>query len=187
MKEVVRLERLGRRFGKQEVLRKVDLLLPKKGLIAILGESGSGKSTLLNILSGLDIGYEGKVTILGKDYRKMDEAERLEFRLRHIGYLFQSFNLLELETVLTNVVFPLNAVSLEEPKIKKRRAIDLISYVGLKGKQTRNVATLSGGEKQRVALARALINDPKILLCDEPTGALDEANGQAVFALLQKV
>ncbi len=187
MKGAVALERVCRRFGRQEVLKKIDLVLPKKGLIAILGESGSGKSTLLNILSGLDVGYEGKVSLLNKNYRKMSEAERMEFRLRHIGYLFQSFNLLELESVFTNVIFPLNAVSLEERNTKKRRAIDLISYVGLKGKEQQNVATLSGGEKQRVALARALINDPKILLCDEPTGALDEANGKVVFDLLKKV
>ncbi|MBO4541013.1 MAG: ABC transporter ATP-binding protein/permease, partial [Bacilli bacterium] len=178
---------VSRRFGRQEVLKGVNLALPKKGLIAIVGESGSGKSTLLNILSGLDIAYQGKASVLGKEFKKMSEAERMEFRLRSMGYLFQSFNLLELETVLTNVIFPLNAISLEEKNTKKRRAIDLISYVGLKKKRDSNVATLSGGEKQRVALARALINDPKILLCDEPTGALDEENGKAVFSLLQKV
>lgn len=187
MTPAILLERLNRRFGKQRVLKDIDLAFPKKGLLAIVGESGSGKSTLLNILSGLDHGYEGKVKILGKDLRKLSESERMEFRLRMVGYLFQSFNLLELESVFTNVTLPLNAISLSSKNIKKRRGIDLISYVGLKGKEKRNVSTLSGGEKQRVALARALINDPKILLCDEPTGALDEKNGKAVFELLQKI
>ena len=187
MTAAILLERLNRRFGKQRVLKDIDLAFPKKGLLAIVGESGSGKSTLLNILSGLDHGYEGKVKILGKDLKKLSESERMEFRLRTVGYLFQSFNLLELESVFTNVTLPLNAISLSSKNIKKRRGIDLISYVGLKGKEKRNVSTLSGGEKQRVALARALINDPKILLCDEPTGALDEKNGKAVFELLQKI
>ncbi len=187
MSPLVSLKRLNRRFGSQRVLRDIDLVLPKKGLIAIVGPSGSGKSTLLNILSGLDVGYEGSAKVLGKDWKKLEEKERAEIRLSRIGYLFQSFNLLDLESVSTNVLLPLTAISIEGNKTKKRRGIDLISYVGLKGKEKQNVATLSGGEKQRVALARALINDPSILLCDEPTGALDERNGDAVFRLLQKI
>ena len=187
MRRLIALRGLNRSFSTQRVLRNVSIDFPKNGLFAILGDSGSGKSTLLNIISMLDVGYGGECRIMGKESKALSEQERLGFRLQNIGYVFQGFNLLELESALSNVLLPLDAVSLEENHFKKGRAKKLLSYVGLKGKENQAVNTLSGGEKQRVAIARALVNDPPIILADEPTGALDENNASSVMALLKSI
>ena len=178
---------LRRAFGPMPVLRGIDLDLPRKGMVGIVGPSGSGKSTLLNILSGLDDGYAGKFLALGKDYKKMGEGMRRRFRLRYVGYVFQNFRLLELETVEGNVMAIADAIY-KAPKVKKKRKVhDLLSFFGLEKKAKQKTNTLSGGEKQRVALARALCNDPKVLLCDEPTGALDAKRSEEVFSLLRRI
>ena len=108
----------------------------------------------------------------------MDEAETTEFRMRNIGYVVQSFNLIELETAFDNVFFPIDALYGDEPANKKARANDLLKFVGMQSKANQLVNTLSGGEKQRIAFARALAADPKILLCDEPTASLDKTNAR---------
>ncbi len=187
MSDIVIVKNISRRFGSTYALHDVSFSLPEKGIVGILGASGSGKSTLLNILSGLDVGYEGEVRVLNMKYRKAKEARRRRFRLKNIGYVFQNFNLLELETALMNVLIPMDAQFEETGANKKRKALDLLSFFGMEKKAKQKVNTLSGGEKQRVALARALANDPKILLCDEPTGALDEARAEEVFLLLRRI
>jgi putative ABC transport system permease protein len=184
---VISLTHLNRHFGRQQVLHDVDVDFPATGLIGLVGASGSGKSTLLNIMSGLDSHYEGSAKVYGREWKKMSEAERSSFRLKHIGYVFQSFNLLELETVLSNVLVPLDALSNASTRLKKRKAFDYLSFVGLKGKAQQRLSHLSGGEKQRVCFARALVSDPDILLCDEPTGALDEKNAILIFELLKAI
>ena len=176
-----------RSFGNQKVLKGISLDLPRHGLFALLGQSGCGKTTLLNVLSGIDDGYSGSYRIGRVRLHSLSEQAKREYRLQHIGYLFQTFRLLESETVLANVLLPIEAVN-ESPKKKQiRRALDLLTYVGLQNKAKQSVNTLSGGEKQRVCLARALANDPDVLLCDEPTGALDERSGEHVMRLLKQI
>lgn len=187
MNGFIELSEVTKSFGKEQIVSNANLSIPRRGLFAILGASGSGKTTLLNIISGLDVVYEGKCLVGNRFLKNMSERERQRFRLRHIGYLFQNFSLLELETVLSNVLLPLDALVKAPYHLKKRKALDLLSFVELENKGNQRVNTLSGGEKQRVALARALANDPAILLCDEPSGALDEKSAVKVFNLLQGI
>ena len=186
MNDFVIFKHISRSFGKNTVLRNLNFKLPRHGLVALLGPSGSGKSTILNILSGLDVGYKGRCLIGNACLKDMGQNERDSFRLSRIGYVFQDYSLLELENVLDNVMFPLKAVAKGNTKSLKRRAMDLLRFVGLENKARQRVNTLSGGEKQRVCLARALANEPSLVLADEPTGALDEKNAKIVMNVLKK-
>lgn len=183
----IRLKNISRRFGPQTVLSNVSYAFPRHGFFGLLGPSGSGKSTLLNILAGLDAGYEGECWVERKRWKEMSDSSRTEYRLQHIGYVFQNFNLLELDDAISNVLLPLEALYGTKGKYKKRKALDLLSFVGLEKKAKQTIHTLSGGEKQRVAIARALANDPDILLADEPSGSLDEENARIVFSLLSQI
>lgn len=187
MKHAVICKNLTRRFGEQRALKQVNLALPKKGMIGILGHSGSGKSTLLNILAMLDDGYKGEVRILNVNPARLNEKDRGAFRLQNIGYVFQSFELLELESALRNVLVPLDSSIHASNAQKRKKAADLLRFVGMKGFEHQRVATLSGGQKQRVAIARALANDPRIILADEPSGCLDERNADMIFDLLKRI
>ena len=187
MKYAVLCNKVTRKFGEETALSKVCLSLPRFGMVGILGHSGSGKSTLLNILAGIDHGYEGEVSILMKRLKGMNERKRNEFRLRNIGYVFQNFELLEIETALNNVLLPMDCVNRVSRIRKRKKAADLIRFVELKDKIRQPVWKMSGGEKQRVAIARALANDPKIILADEPSGALDENNATMIFELLKRI
>lgn len=184
---MIKLENLSKNYGKRRIFSNFTYDFPRSGIVAIVGESGSGKSTLLNIIAGLDFKYEGTAKILGKDLSKFSDNNLCDFRLKNIGYIFQSFNLLNLDTVENNVLMPLDALSKVSKKIKKQRVEDALSMVGLLKHKKSHINKLSGGEKQRVAIARAIINNPDVILCDEPTGALDEKNGQEVFELLKKI
>ena len=187
MNRAVIVKGLTRRFGKQKALDNVSFSLPEKGLVGILGDSGCGKTTLLNVLSGVDGDYEGEVTVLGAKLYRMGEKKRRRFRLASMGYVFQNFNLLELETAKMNLMLVLDALFFSKREMKEKKVMDLLTCFGMEKKAKQVVNTLSGGEKQRIALARAMCNDPKILLCDEPTGALDEKNAALVFSLLKEV
>ncbi len=176
-----------KRYGSDYALKNFSFDFPDLGIVAILGRSGSGKSTLLNIISGMDKKFDGNVLVLNKPIKTMDEAETTEFRMRNIGYVFQSFNLIELETAFDNVFFPIDALYGDEPANKKARANDLLKFVGMQSKANQLVNTLSGGEKQRIAFARALAADPKILLCDEPTASLDKTNAEKVFDVISEI
>lgn len=178
------IRNLSVRFGPDAALSKVSLTLPEKGLCAILGPSGCGKSTLLNVIAGIQRSFAGAVTVLGHCLSLEGEEALRELRLERVGYVQQDFSLLELETVFENVYFPLDAVSLAQPKEKRRRVNDLLRFVGLSAFAKKRAFQLSGGEKQRVAIARALVNDPDVVLADEPTGALDQTNAETVFDLL---
>ena len=187
MKYAVLCNKVSRRFGDDFALRGICLSLPRFGMIGILGHSGSGKSTLLNILSGIDHGYKGEVQILMQRIKSMNERKRNQFRLRNIGYVFQNFELLDIESALNNVLLPIDCVNRVSRIRKRKKAADLIRFVGLKDKIKQPVYLMSGGEKQRVAIARALANDPKIILADEPSGALDEQNAEIIFGLLKRI
>jgi putative ABC transport system ATP-binding protein len=152
-------------------------------IAALLGASGSGKTTLLNLLSGIDTPDAGLVLLDGNDIHAQGEPQRTLFRRRHIGFVFQFFNLIPTLTVGENIALPMELVG-SDPETAMRRVQMLLEQVGLPDKADRYPETLSGGEQQRTAVARALAHRPKILLADEPTGNLDEDTGRAVIALL---
>jgi putative ABC transport system ATP-binding protein len=155
--------------------------------IAIMGPSGSGKSTLLNLIGSLDVPTSGDLYIDGRDTRTLSDDELTELRRDRIGFIFQQFNLIPLLTVLENVEYPMILKSRQEVK-GNTRARDLLLKVGLTEQMlSHKPKELSGGQQQRVAFARALINDPAILLCDEPTGNLDQATGRLIMDMLSEV
>ncbi|HEX5657486.1 MAG TPA: ABC transporter ATP-binding protein [Polyangiales bacterium] len=168
------------------VLRGVDVTIPRGEIVALMGPSGSGKSTLLNILGCLDRPTRGKYLLGGRDVSKLTRGEQAWVRLHYLGFIFQSFHLLGDSTVLENVSVPLfyAGVSREE---REARAMKYIERVGLKERITHRPSELSGGQRQRVAIARALVNQPKVLLADEPTGALDTPTGIEVLNLLKEL
>ena len=176
------------RMGKVLVpaLRGVSLEVEEGAFIAIFGPSGSGKSTLLHILGGLDRPDEGDVYIDDVGLSTLDDNKLAEVRLRKIGFVFQFFNMLPKLSALRNVELPLILADVpEEESVKKAR--DVLTLVGLADRVNHHPSELSGGEQQRVAIARALINDPKIVLADEPTGNLDTATGLEIVSLMRRL
>lgn len=170
----------------QEVLKGVNLSLNNGELVAILGESGSGKSTLLNIIGGLDSDYEGEVTLNGKSLKRYDKHQLDNYRKQNVGFIFQSFNLISTYTVLENIMSSADFINMSFEE-KKDKAFKLINKLGISGLEDKLPTKLSGGEKQRVAIARALMNDPKILLADEPTGSLDKNNATNILNILKEI
>ncbi|MFH2011259.1 MAG: ABC transporter ATP-binding protein [Pseudomonadota bacterium] len=170
-------------MGEVEVhaLRGIDLNLYKGELVVLLGPSGSGKSTLLNILGGLDTATDGQVVYCGKNLTKATEKELTEYRRFHIGFVFQFYNLIPSLTATENV-----AVVTEISK-NPMKPDDALAIVGLSERLHHFPAQLSGGEQQRVAIARAVSKNPKVLLCDEPTGALDSSTGVLVLESLERI
>jgi putative ABC transport system ATP-binding protein len=167
------------------VLRDVTLAVPEGELVALLGRSGSGKSTLLNLVAGIDRPTAGEVQVGGCAIDRLSEHERTLFRRRHIGFVYQFFNLIPTLTVLENVRLPLELAGrgAEAGAV----ALELLGQVGLAGRPGSFPDRLSGGEQQRVAIARALAADPRLVLADEPTGNLDAETGQQVLALLRQL
>ncbi|MBT8398481.1 MAG: ABC transporter ATP-binding protein [Gemmatimonadetes bacterium] len=154
--------------------------------VALLGPSGSGKSTLLNLLSGIDAPDSGTVIVDGVPLTEISERERTLFRRRHIGFIFQFFNLLPTLTVEENLLLPLE-LSGKIGVAERRKALDLLDQVGLAGRESTFPDRLSGGEQQRVAVARALVHQPALVLADEPTGNLDSKTGASILSLLQNL
>jgi len=165
------------------VLNDASALFSRGESVAILGRSGSGKSTLLNLIGGVDLADSGSIHIDGRDLTRMDERARTLFRRRHIGFVFQFFNLIPTLTVGENVGLPLELNGIAEPESSKRVSATL-DTVGLLDRASTFPDRLSGGEQQRVAIARALVHDPVLVLADEPTGNLDERTGRQVMELL---
>jgi putative ABC transport system ATP-binding protein len=172
-------------IGSNEVraLNGVDVSFERGGFWAIMGQSGSGKSTMMNIVGCLDRLTSGSYTLEGHDVSSLDDDALSDFRLRHLGFIFQSFNLIPQLTVLRNIELPLYYLGWE-PEESAKRAKELALSVGLEGRLEHKPTELSGGQMQRVAIARALANEPKILLADEPTGNLDSATGVQIMELL---
>ncbi len=164
-------------------LRAVSVAVPRSRVVAITGRSGSGKSTMLHVAAGIDEPSSGSVFLLGRDVAALSDRERTLQRREHVGLVFQFFHLLPHLSVLDNVLVPA-LIAGERRSERAARAEDLLRRVGLAGRERNTVEKLSGGERQRVALCRALLRRPTLLLADEPTGNLDEANGLAVMGLL---
>jgi putative ABC transport system ATP-binding protein len=167
-------------------LRGVDLTLGDGEFVAIMGPSGCGKSTLLNLVAGLDTADDGEIVLAGEQVTGKSEDELARMRRRHIGIVFQFFNLLEGMTVLENVVLPAMIAGTKR-KPAETRARDLLDLLGLGDKAGEVPAVLSGGQRQRLAIARALANEPTLLLADEPTGALDTDGGREVLELFKRL
>lgn len=171
---------------KIRALKGVNFKISAGEFTAITGKSGSGKSTLMHIVGLLDTPTSGHVLLKGKDVSKYSEAELALTRNKEIGFVFQSFNLLQRTTALANVELPLK-YSRENKFDIKKRAIETLELVGLGERMYNKSNELSGGQKQRVAIARALVNDPSIILADEPTGNLDSKTGDEIIALFKKL
>lgn len=168
--------------GSLTILHDVSFAVTPGETVAIVGASGSGKSTLLGLLAGLDLPSRGKVALHGHDLFALDEDQRAELRGRHVGFVFQSFQLVGHLTALENVMLPLELRG--ETERVRERAEAMLQRVGLGARLSHYPRTLSGGEQQRVALARAFVTRPDILFADEPTGSLDTATGEAVIQLM---
>ena len=176
-----------RRYGDGEsavdALRGVTLEVPAGQFTAVMGPSGSGKSTLMHLLAGLDTPSAGTVEIGGEDITKMNDKQLTKLRRKHIGFVFQSFNLLPTLSAEENIVLPL---SIGGRKVDRTDLEALIARVGLQERRDHRPSQLSGGQQQRVAIARALISRPTVLFADEPTGNLDSASGAEILALLRE-
>ena len=169
-----------------QVLKNISFKVDKGEFLAIMGSSGSGKSTMMNILACLDSQYEGTYILDGIDISKLTENQLSEIRNKKIGFIFQSFNLLPRLSALENVELPLVYSSV--PKAERhKRAAELLEMVGLKDRMHHKPNELSGGQRQRVAIARALVNDPNIILADEPTGNLDSKSEEEIIEILQEL
>jgi putative ABC transport system ATP-binding protein len=183
----IELDHVERTYGKGDsevhALQRVSLAVWPGEFIAIMGPSGSGKSTMLNLIGALDRPSAGRILAGGRDVATLSVRDAARYRRREVGFVFQSFNLLPRLTVLENVVLPLMFDG-AAPAERDQKARGLLHDLGLGGRLQHKPGTLSGGEKQRVAIARALVNDPRILLADEPTGNLDSKNAEAAMELL---
>ena len=176
------------RTGAEEVeaLRDIDLDVERGEFLAVMGPSGSGKTTLLNCLTGLDDIDDGVVLVDGSDIHAMPDGQRTEHRARHMGFIFQSFNLIPVLSAVENVELPLLLIGFKAGEARSK-AQAMLDRVGLSHRYNHRPTELSGGEQQRVAVARALVNEPAILWADEPTGNLDSEMAGAVLDLLHEV
>jgi putative ABC transport system ATP-binding protein len=171
-------------MGKVVSLRNINFSVNKGEFVSVVGPSGSGKSTLLNMIGALDRPTSGKVFINGVDIFSLNDSQIATIRNHTLGFIFQSYNLINRTTILKNVEFPGITGGMSDGD-RRRRAVKLLTFLGIKDKAKYKPSNLSGGQQQRVAIARALMNDPKIILADEPTGNLDTKTGQGVFDLLR--
>ena len=168
------------------VFRDLNLQIRRGEFVVLLGRSGSGKSTLLNLISGIDLPTAGEIRVDGRSVTALSEHERTLFRRRHVGFIFQFFNLVPTLTVEENLLLPLE-LSGGYDAAQRRRALELLEQVGLADRAQSFPDRLSGGEQQRVAVARALVHRPALLLADEPTGNLDAETGSQVLHLLERL
>ncbi len=181
---MIRLESVAKSYGAQPVLRDVSLAVESGELLSLVGRSGSGKSTLLHVMGGLDRRYSGKATVLGHDLHALDDRGLARFRNREVGFVFQAFNLLDHVSARENVKLPAYFTDGDTTDADER-AVAALGRVGIAEKAESPPSALSGGQKQRVAIARALFAEPKLLLCDEPTGNLDSDTGQQIIELFK--
>jgi putative ABC transport system ATP-binding protein len=187
---IVELKGINKTFerGKEPItiLDGLDLEIPAGSFEALMGPSGSGKSTLLNLIAGLDRPTRGKAIVAGSNLGDMSDGELAKFRARHIGFIFQAYNLLPVLTALENVELPLLLTNLSGAE-RRKRAQTALRVVGLEERMKHYPRQLSGGQEQRVAIARAIVNDPTIIVADEPTGDLDRKAADDILNLLEKL
>jgi len=182
------LKNIAKRYtrGKQEVriFDHLDMIIPRQDFVAIMGPSGSGKTTLLNLLGGIDKPTEGEITFDDKRIDNLSESRLAAFRASSIGFVFQFYNLMPMLTAAQNVELPLLLTKLG-PKARRERVLTALAIVNLADRAKHKPSELSGGQQQRVAIARAIVSDPKMLLCDEPTGDLDRETATEILSMLQ--
>ena len=185
---IVRVQQVRKVYGTGEqavtVLDGIDLTVDQGAFEALMGPSGSGKTTLLNLIAGIDRPTSGTVEVAGTELSKLSEGQLADWRSRHIGFVFQFYNLLPVLTAAENVEMPLLLTKLPSAERRKRVATAL-AIVGLQDRMDHTPRQLSGGQEQRVAIARAIVSDPSIIVADEPTGDLDRKSGEEILALLQ--
>lgn len=179
---MIQAEGITKSFGTLRVLKGINLTIDKSEVVAIVGPSGAGKTTLLQIIGTLDSPDSGRLVINGTETGRMNDKELAAFRNRNIGFVFQFHQLLPEFTALENVMIPA-LIGREKPAVAEKKAKELLDFLKLSDRMTHKPAELSGGEKQRVAVARALINDPAVILADEPSGSLDTKNKEELHAL----
>jgi lipoprotein-releasing system ATP-binding protein len=179
---MIKTEGLRKKYGELEVLKGVDLEIHQGEIVSIVGASGAGKSTLLHLLGTLDKPSSGSIFIEDKAIHSMNDRQLAQFRNQHIGFIFQFHNLLPEFTALENVCIP-SFIKGNGPDQSEARALELLTLLGLKDRADHKPSQLSGGEQQRVAVARALINNPKVIFADEPSGNLDSKNAKELHEL----
>lgn len=179
---MIQAEGITKSFGTLQVLKGINLTIDSSEVVAIVGPSGAGKTTLLQIIGTLDSPDSGRLLINGTETGLMNDKELAAFRNRNIGFVFQFHQLLPEFTALENVMIPA-LIGREKPAVAEKKAKELLDFLKLTDRMTHKPAELSGGEKQRVAVARALINDPAVILADEPSGSLDTKNKEELHAL----
>ncbi|NGY04301.1 ABC transporter ATP-binding protein [Solimonas terrae] len=188
MNDIVSLSQVAKRYtrGKEsvEVLHSLDLKIAQGDFVALMGPSGSGKTTLLNLIGGLDRPSDGDVTVAGERIDRLSGAALARWRARHVGFIFQFYNLMPMLSAQANVELPLLLTSLSAAQ-RRQNAQTALKIVGLDDRARHKPNELSGGQQQRVAIARALVADPTLLVCDEPTGDLDRKTADEVLGLLQ--
>ena len=184
--DMLAAENVAKKFDHLEILKNVSLTIRQGEFVALVGKSGSGKTTLLSILSGLEKPDQGRIVLNGKDLTAVAEDELALFRRDHVGFIFQSFNLIPTLSAWENVALPLFPVRMPAEQ-RRQRALELLAQVEMSHRTEHLPSTLSGGEKQRVAIARALVNHPRIIFADEPTGNLDSATGEAIMGILNRL
>lgn len=183
MNEIIAAHDLNKRFNGVEAVKDVNLRVNRGEFAILLGSSGSGKSTLLGLLGGLESPSSGKVLIDDQDLSQLNEDQLALLRREKVGFVFQTFNLIPTLPAVENVAFPLYPTRVSRQE-RRDRAMRLLQRVGLEKRSSNLPSELSGGERQRVAIARALINNPSLILCDEPTGNLDSKTGETIIELL---
>jgi putative ABC transport system ATP-binding protein len=188
MSAAVSLRNVVKRYirGKQsvEVLHQLNLEIPQGEFLALMGPSGSGKTTLLNLIGGIDRPTEGEIIVAGENIDKLSGGQLAKWRARHVGFIFQFYNLMPMLSAERNVELPLLLTNLSSAE-RKRNVAAALAIVGLSDRAKHKPSELSGGQQQRVAIARALVADPTLLVCDEPTGDLDRATAEEILGLLQ--
>jgi putative ABC transport system ATP-binding protein len=186
--DIIQIKDLNKRFpmgkGAFTALNRVNLQFGRGEFAGLIGPSGSGKTTLLNIIGSLDIPSDGEVRVLGHSVGSLSQKEAARLRREHLGFIFQSYNLLQVHTVYENVEFPLLLLR-TTPATRRRMVLDALDWVGLTGREHSKPPQLSGGECQRVAIARAMVKRPSLVLADEPTANLDAANSHNILRTME--
>lgn len=187
---IVRIQELYKSYYRDSleipVLHNINLDIPQGQFVALMGPSGSGKTTLLNLIAGIDKPTAGSLAVAGEEISRLDEGDLAKWRARHIGFIFQFYNLLPVLTAFENVELPLLLTSLSR-KERREHVETALSIVGLADRMKHYPRQLSGGQEQRVAIARAIVSDPSLLLADEPTGDLDKTSAEEIMTLLTRL